>query len=50
MTARAVAERKELFGSVTSAGEPARARATDANQGFSLDDKDQPDYIKTQDA
>ncbi|MET8537602.1 4-hydroxyphenylacetate 3-hydroxylase N-terminal domain-containing protein [Streptomyces sp. NPDC005065] len=51
MTARAVAERKELFASVTPvASEPALARAAAANQGFSLDDKDQPDYIKTQDA
>lgn len=51
MTARAVAEREELFASVTPvASEPALARAAAANQGFSLDDKDQPDYIKTQDA
>ncbi|MGW3730673.1 hypothetical protein, partial [Streptomyces sp. NPDC000851] len=51
MTARAVAERKELFGSVTPvATQPAPAQAAAANQGFSLDDKDQPDYIKTQDA
>ncbi|MFF3559597.1 4-hydroxyphenylacetate 3-hydroxylase N-terminal domain-containing protein [Streptomyces sp. NPDC002574] len=51
MTARALAERKELFGSVTSVvTQPASSRGADANQGFSLDDKDQPDYIKTQDA
>lgn len=51
MTARAVAERKELFDSVTPvAAEPARSRAASANQGFSLDDASQPDYIKTQDA
>ncbi|MFG3657035.1 hypothetical protein [Streptomyces sp. NPDC047706] len=51
MTARAVTERKELFGSaapVATGAVPTGAAA--ANQGFSLDDRDQPDYIKTQDA
>lgn len=51
MTARVIAEREELFASVTPvATEPALARAAAANQGFSLDDKDQPNYVKTQDA
>jgi 4-hydroxyphenylacetate 3-monooxygenase len=55
MTARALAEREELFASVAhvATGEPALAAASAAaaaTQGFSADGRDQPDYVKTQDA
>jgi aromatic ring hydroxylase len=52
MTARAVAEREELFATLDpgTTDLPAPAAAAAATQGFSIDGKDQPDYVKTQDA
>jgi 4-hydroxyphenylacetate 3-monooxygenase len=53
ITARVAAERQELFASVAPVDAPALVPTNGSNaatQGFSMDGKDQPDYVKTQDA
>jgi aromatic ring hydroxylase len=55
MTERTLAEREELFATAApvttnGAAPAATAAAAAATQGFSMDGKNQPDYVKTQDA
>ena len=53
ITARVAAERQELFVSAAPVQVPALVPTNGSNaatQGFSMDGKDQPDYVKSQDA